>query len=184
MYIVPRSWLRADITSLWRTAMNNGIVSVQAVRFCECLISWSNKAGVDHQSGDVSPSGDGKTSLRSFTLYGHQREAASLIVTVNQPAELCGRRMSCCLGRACVCCVYVCVCVCLWVVVGLGGGGVLVLPRQQPQLCNIIWCGVNKKHPAMCAEPFYQRRGGHAETEQLNLNCGRRLSGGFLLHWW
>lgn len=39
--------------------------------------------------------------------------------------------------------------------------------------------GVNKKHPEMCAERFYQRCGGYAETEQLNLNGGRRLSGAF-----
>lgn len=44
------------------------------------------------------------------------------------------------------------VCVCVFSrVVGWRGGGVPLLLRQQPQLCNIIWRGVNKKkHPATC----------------------------------
>lgn len=38
------------------------------------------------------------------------------------------------------------VCVCVFSrVVGWRGGGVPLLLRQQPQLCNIIWRGVNKK---------------------------------------
>lgn len=38
------------------------------------------------------------------------------------------------------------VCVCMFSrVVGWRGGGVPLLPRQLPQLCNIIWRGVNKK---------------------------------------
>lgn len=58
--------------------------------------------------------------------------------------------------------VFVCECVFKRGWLGGGGGGVLLLPRQRPQLCNIIWCGVNKKHPAMCTTlPYYQCCGGN-----------------------
>lgn len=63
---------------------------------------------------------------------------------------MAGERFVALAGRACVCAR-----VCFQERLAGWGGGVLVLPRQRPQLCNIIWCGVNKKHPAMCTTlPF------------------------------
>lgn len=35
-------------------------------------------------------------------------------------------------------------------------GGVLALPGQLPQLCNIIWCDVNKASSNVCTPPQYQ----------------------------
>lgn len=104
------TWVRAHITFLsaliWRTAINNSIVSVQVVKCGECLICLSNNTGVDHHSGDASPPDDCKISDRRSNFRTSER--GHLINSVyqralNQPVESCGWRMSCCLSRACVC---------------------------------------------------------------------------------
>lgn len=120
------------------------------VKCGESLICLSNSTGVGHHSGDVSPPGDCKTPLWS-NISGRRREAVSLTVciserSISQSSHVVGERPVATAGRVCV---FMCVCL---RVVGWGGG-VLVLPRQQPRLCNIIWCAVNKEHPAMCTIP-------------------------------
>ena len=85
------------------------------------------------------------------------------------------------LPEQCVC-VFVLnerVCVCLKggsVGVGREGGGVLALPQQQPQLCNIICCGVNK---AMCTRCLFIPA---VEDTRKQTCCSSQLNSNLPLH--